>query len=113
MTLQVLLTGLGAIITAAAGIVLLVREFRRRDRIAAARQIDDMAGELTITRQDLLAYEQWAFITSGLLISNGIVAPKLPEVHRAATDDAGQLEKRWQWRKDHRKERRDRKKSEE
>jgi hypothetical protein len=108
MNLQALLAALGAILAAAGGIYLLVKEFRRRDRIASARQIDDLSDELTITRRDLLVYQQWAFDTSQTMASSGMVPPELPTVHPAAPgNNQSGVQNRLRRRRERRKQRRE------
>lgn len=110
MTLDAILAGIGAIVTAAGGIILVVRELRRRDRIASVRQIDNLSGELLVTRQDFLVYQQWAFHASQIMVANGIIPPPLPEIHLAAPpsdEPRPGMRDRWKrWRHGRRQERR-------
>jgi hypothetical protein len=54
-------TGIGAILTAAGGVLLVVREFRRRDRRAYRREIDDLSDQLHLCRADFTTFRSWAF----------------------------------------------------
>lgn len=83
MTLDVILAGIGAIVTAAGGIILIVRELRRRDRVASVRQIDDLTTDLNAVRQEALACEQWAFFASQMMVAQGMTPPKMPDPVRA------------------------------
>lgn len=79
MTLDVILAGIGAIVTAAGGVILVIRELRRRDRVASVRQIDDLTNDLNATRQEALVCERWAFQVSEMMIGQGITPPELPK----------------------------------
>ena len=105
MTLDVLLTGIGAILTAAMGVLLVLRELRRRDRIAASRQIDELAYSLTVTRQDVIAYQQWAYHASQLMVANGVIPPAMPPINPAAPEEDPK-EERQESRRERRKTRR-------
>jgi hypothetical protein len=73
-----ILTGIGAILTAAGGIALVSREFRRRDRRAMQAELDDLNHELAILQHDYLELRKFMMQISQLLIDNGIEAPEVP-----------------------------------
>lgn len=52
MGLETILTGIGAILTAAGGTYLLVHEFRRRDRRESQKEIESLEEDLHHVRQD-------------------------------------------------------------
>ena len=54
-------TGIGAILTAAGGVTLVVREFRRRDRAAYRQEVDDLSDQLHLCRADFTTFRTWAF----------------------------------------------------
>jgi hypothetical protein len=82
VTIDAILAGIGAIVTAAMGVILVVRELRRRDRIASMRQIDDLSEGLTAARQNLTNYQEWAFKATQLVIECGKEPPVLPQFQR-------------------------------
>lgn len=61
MSLDVILTGLGAIVSGAGGVWLIVHEFRRRERRACRREIDDLSDDLHACRQDQIRLRRWMF----------------------------------------------------
>jgi hypothetical protein len=54
-------TGIAAILTAAGGMMLVVREFRRRDRRGYQFEIDELNEELHLLREDFSDFRRWAF----------------------------------------------------
>jgi len=104
----VLLTGIGAIITAIIGITLVIKELRRRDRVASSRQIDELSNSLVVTRQDVIAYQQWAYNASELMVANHVHPPDMPPIHATAPEEDprdNRRQKRRQRRKGRRAER--------
>ena len=82
MTLDAILAGIGAIITAAGGIVLVVREFRRRDRKASLQELDQLGDEVHALQADFLNYRRWAYDLAVMLTDMGVhVPPAPPPVH--------------------------------
>jgi len=79
--LPTILTGIGAIVTAGGGVVLLVREFRRRDRVESDKELDALSRDLHATRADLIAFRRYAFELRGLLADAGIDQPDAPSPH--------------------------------
>ena len=78
MDLEAILAGVGAIVTAAAGVVLIVREFRRRERLASLKEIDEMSAELSRLRHDFLAFRRFAFGLAQMLADRGVDVPPAP-----------------------------------
>lgn len=78
MTLEAILAGIGAIVAAALGVVLLVREFRRRDRRASIAEIRQMSGDLHALRADMIAYRRWGYDLAVMLTERGIPIPPAP-----------------------------------
>jgi hypothetical protein len=78
VNLEAIFTGIAAIITAAGGVVLVIREFRRRDRIAMQKEIDDVNEELARLQHDYLELRKFMLQISQLLIEHGIAPPELP-----------------------------------
>ncbi len=81
MSLDAVLAGVAAILTAAGGIALVVREFRRRDRRAAQRQLDDVIRELAALQHDYIELRTFMVQVSELLIDHGITPPPMPPPH--------------------------------
>jgi hypothetical protein len=77
--LEAIFTGIAAIVTAAGGIVIVVREFRRRDRRAAQRELDDVIKQLELLQHDYIELRKFMLQISELLIEHGIEPPPLPE----------------------------------
>lgn len=81
MDINAILAGCAAILTAAGGIALVVREFRRRDRRAAQRQLDDVIRELALLQHDYIELRKFMVQVSELLIDRGIDPPVMPPPH--------------------------------
>jgi hypothetical protein len=78
---QAILAGIGAILSAAGGTALVVREFRRRDRRSANRQIEELGDEVSMLSNDLAACRRWAFGTMTRLADQGIEVQAPPQLH--------------------------------
>jgi len=78
MTLEAILAGIGAILTAAFGVALVVREFRRRDRKESRAEIEELNDEVHALRADFISYRQWAYELAVSLTSAGIAFPPAP-----------------------------------
>lgn len=78
MDATTILAGIGAILTAAGGIFILIHEFRRRERRQMQKQIDDMADELNSLQHDYLELRKFMLQISTLLVDNGILPPEIP-----------------------------------
>jgi len=70
--------GIGAIVTAAGGCALVVREFRKRDRLEMQRLVDSSALALAQLQTDCMAVRLHAFKLAALLADHGIIAPPEP-----------------------------------
>lgn len=79
MSLDAIFTGIAAIVTAAGGLAIVVREFRRRDRRAAQRELDDVITQLERLQHDYIELRKFMLQISELLIQHGIDPPALPE----------------------------------
>jgi hypothetical protein len=81
MDLGAAAAGLGAVATGAGGVVILVHEFRRKDRLALNQSVDEMNGEIAHLRDALLACRRYAFNVALLLADRGQDVPPRPELH--------------------------------
>lgn len=72
-------TGIAAVLTAAGGMLLVVREFRRRDRRACQEDVDQLSEDLHLLRQDFSHLRRWAFIVRQQAIDAGVDATDPPE----------------------------------
>jgi len=82
MSLEAILTGIAAILTAAGAVVIIVREFRRRERRVMQGQIHDLERELEKLQHDYLELRKFMMQISELLVANGIEPPEIP-VHES------------------------------
>lgn len=78
MTLDALLAAVAAIVSAALGVVLIVREFRRRDRRESMAEIAQLSEELHALRADMIAYRRWAYDLAVTLTGLGVTVPPAP-----------------------------------
>lgn len=78
MDWETLIAGIGAILTAAGGCVLVIREFRRRDRVALKQELNDLSVDVTELRADMVICRRYAFLLGELLADNGIEVPEPP-----------------------------------
>jgi len=77
--LDTILAGCAAILTAAGGLALVVREFRRRDRRAAAKALDDVLEQLARLEHDYIELRKFMLQVSELLLAHGINPPDMPK----------------------------------
>jgi hypothetical protein len=75
---QTVLTGIGAMLTAAGGCALVIREFRRRDRRALKREVDDLAFDVSELRADIVICRRYAYLLAERLAEHGIELPEQP-----------------------------------
>jgi hypothetical protein len=82
-----ILTGIAAILTAAGGMTLVIREFRRRDRRAYQGEIDELTTELHLLREDFADHRRWAFELQQRASSAGLDVLHPPEPRPLAPVD--------------------------
>jgi len=70
--LVAVITGLGGIVTAAAGVLLAVRAARDKERKAAKKEIDELSGMLSDERHHRLEAERRVYDLSLRLAQHGI-----------------------------------------
>lgn len=87
MSLQAVLTGIGAVLTAAAGLALIIREFRNREHKAARNEIGHLTNDLYNLDQAYIEFRRYAHTLRQLLADAGIDAPSPPPVHRYEAKD--------------------------
>jgi hypothetical protein len=75
---EVVLAGIGAILTAAGGCLLVIREFRRRDRLALKRELDELSIDVSELRSDMVICRRYAFLLGEILAEHGIDVPEPP-----------------------------------
>lgn len=69
------ITGIGAILAAASGVMLVIRNIRTRQ----TREIDRLDRELSLAWEELLSYHRYSYDLRATLMRNGIEVPELPE----------------------------------
>lgn len=88
MNIDAVITAIGAIMAAVGGTVLVVREFRRRDRKESLAQIEQCQDETYTLRADMLNYRHWAYELSVSLAAAGIPFPPAPPPVHVIKEDA-------------------------
>ena len=73
-----MIAGIGAILTAAGGCLLVIREFRRRDRIALKKELDDLSVDVAELRSDIVICRRYAYLLRERLADHGIEPPEPP-----------------------------------
>ena len=89
--------GIGAVIAAAAGVVIIVREFRRRDRKQSLQEIAELEAALHHRQRTVLSLRQYAFQLGELLADRGVEPPPPPHETPEQADDGGGGVLRDQW----------------
>lgn len=82
MSLEAILAGIGAVLTAAIGVALIVREFRFKEHKASRAEINTLTTDLYHLDQAYIEFRRYAHTLRQLLADNGIDAPSPPPVHR-------------------------------
>jgi hypothetical protein len=78
--------GIGAILTAAGGVMLVIREFRRRDHRAARRTIADLNADITELRHDVLTCRRYAYLLAERMVELGHEVPERPILESVKED---------------------------
>ena len=86
MDLAAILTGVAAILTAAGGCALVIREFRRRDRTDCQADIDQLSDDLHVVRSDFAEFRRWAFFLREQAIDAGLDVGEPPPPHPLAPE---------------------------
>ena len=82
MDAQALLAGLGAVLTGAGGVFLVISEYRRRDRLAARKALDTYSDELYNLGQSYIELRRYTFEIRKMLADLGIDTMEPPrQVH--------------------------------
>ena len=91
MDVAAIFTGVAAILTAAGGMILVIREFRRRDRVACQQDLDQIGEDLHLLRQDYAHFQRWAYVLRQQALSAGVDASDPPEPRPLAPLDTDGL----------------------
>lgn len=75
MNWQALVAGIGAILTGAGGCIILIREFRRRDRRALTRELDELGRDVQELRANLVVCRRYTFHLVEKLAEHGMGIP--------------------------------------
>lgn len=78
MDFTAVLAGVGAILTAAGGTTLVIREFRRRDHRASNREINMLTDDLHQCREDEIRWRNYAHTLRELLADHGVETTEPP-----------------------------------
>jgi hypothetical protein len=73
-TLVAWITGIGAVLSAGAGVAMIWREVKSRQH----KEIKRLDAELELTHEQLVAYHRYAYDLRSSLADNGIDVPELP-----------------------------------
>lgn len=73
--------GIGAIITAAGGCILVISEFRRRDRRALRNERDELSRDVSALRNDLVICRRYSFELAEYLTDLGHDVPAAHPLH--------------------------------
>ena len=76
MDVAAIFTGVAAILTAAGGMLLVIREFRRRDRAACQEDLDQVGEDLHLLRQDYAHFQRWAYLLRQQALQAGVDASR-------------------------------------
>ena len=87
MDVAAIFTGVAAILTAAGGMILVIREFRRRDRVACQEDLDQIGEDLHLLRQDFAHFQRWAYMLRQQALQAGVDASDPPEPRPLAPVD--------------------------
>ncbi|HKV67674.1 MAG TPA: hypothetical protein VJN72_06260 [Gaiellales bacterium] len=71
-------SGLGAIVTAAGGVALVLRELRRRDRVALAEEIKELNLEVHELRASFQDFRRFAYQLRMQMVDAGLDPPDPP-----------------------------------
>ena len=74
------LSGIGAVLFAAAGVGLIVREVRRKERQDALRLIDTMERVILVQQNEALAWHSYVYSLRMLCSDRGINTPEPPPI---------------------------------
>ena len=83
MSPEAIFTGIAAVITAAAGMALVIREFHNREHNAARSEIDELTADLYRLDQAYIELRHYCFGLRQLLADHGdeTVPPPTPGLH--------------------------------
>jgi hypothetical protein len=72
-------TGIAAILTATGGVILVIRELRRRERREYDKEIGELSDQLHLCRSDFTAFRLWAFQLRQSAADRGVDAGEPPQ----------------------------------
>lgn len=84
--MEALFAGIGAVLTAAIALTLIIREFRNREHKAARQEIAHLTDDLYNLDQAFISFRSYAHVLRQLLADAGIDAPPTPPIHEFMAD---------------------------
>lgn len=86
-TVVAIITGFAGIVSAAGGVLLVIRSVRNKERKAAKHEYAEVSAELHAEREARVALEEVAYEQRRLLAQNGIAPPgEIPQVKQVADE---------------------------
>lgn len=82
MSTEAVFTGIAAVVVAAGGIALVVREFRNREHKAARAEIDQLTADLYRIDQAYIEERHYAFLLRQMVADLGGDVPDPPPIHQ-------------------------------
>lgn len=81
MSVEAIAAGMGAVITAIAGMVLVIREFRNREHKAARAEVNQLITDLYAVDNAYIELRRYNYELRQLLADKGVDVPEPPAIH--------------------------------
>ena len=81
------LAGIGAVLTAAAGLALVIREFRNREHKAARQSINHLTSDLYRVEAAYVELRHYCYVLRQRLADTGEKVPVAPMIHDLQPDE--------------------------